>query len=89
MTSANKTGPDTIAFDGFSIHIDLDTWPAKILRALLRRHYEKNERQLLARFLEPDDRVIELGSALGVMALAATRFVPPSQIFSLNSSRTR
>ena len=48
---------DAIAFDGFEIGVDLDRWPAKILRALLRRHYEKHELRLVARLLKPGDRV--------------------------------
>ncbi len=71
---------DVIAFDGFEVGIDLDHWPAKILRALLRRHYEKHELRLVSRLLDPADRVIELGSAIGVVALAASRTVPPDQI---------
>lgn len=71
---------DFIAFDGFEVAIDLERWPAKILRALLRRHYEKHELRLVSRLLTPDDRVIELGSAIGVVALAASRTVPSEQI---------
>ena len=71
---------DVIAFDGFQVTLDLDTWPAKILRALLRRHYEKHELRLVSRLLEPTDRVLELGSAIGVVALAASRVVPAQNI---------
>lgn len=71
---------DFIAFDGFEVAIDLDHWPAKILRALLRRHYEKHELRLVSRLLEPHDRIIELGNAIGVVALAASRTVSTGQI---------
>ena len=71
---------DFITFDGFEVAIDLDRWPAKILRALLRRHYEKHELRLVSRLLEPHDRIIELGNAIGVVALAASRTVPAGQI---------
>ena len=71
---------DVIAFDGFEVRVDFDRWPAKILRALLRRHYEKHELRLISRLLEPADRMIELGSAIGVVALAASRIVPPERI---------
>ena len=71
---------DVLAFSGFDVAIDLERWPAKILRALFRRHYEKHELRLVSRLLKPSDRVIELGSAIGVVALAASRIVPPEHI---------
>ena len=71
---------DLIDFGGFDVAVDLDHWPAKILRALLRRHYERHEIRLVSRLLTPGDRVIELGSAIGVVALAASRIVPPERI---------
>ncbi len=77
---------DLLTFDGFSIGIDLDQWPAKILRALLRRHYEKNERHLVSRVLHAQDRIIELGSAIGVVALAAARVVKPENIFCYDAN---
>lgn len=77
---------DTIAFDGFDVRVDLDRWPAKILRALLRRHYEKHELRLVSRLLKPQDRVVELGCAIGVVALAASRIVPPEQIFCFDAN---
>ncbi len=77
---------DRIDFGGFSIAIDMENWPAKIVRALLRRHYEKNERQLLKTLLEPNDRVLELGSALGVIALAASQRLPASNVFCYDAN---
>ncbi|MGI9415173.1 MAG: FkbM family methyltransferase, partial [Hyphomicrobiales bacterium] len=71
---------DLIDFGGFHVAVDLDQWPAKILRALLRRHYERHELRLVSRLLEPGDRVIELGSAIGVVALASARIVAPEGI---------
>ena len=96
---------DDVAFDGFKVRVDFDRWPAKILRALLRRHYEKHELRLVRRLVRPDDRIVELGSAIGVVALAAGRIANPSNIvcydanpdmvaqatanFALNDARTR
>lgn len=77
---------DVIAFDGFDVGVDLDRWPAKILRALLRRHYEKHELRLVARLLKPGDRVLELGSAIGVVALAAARVVAPEHIICFDAN---
>lgn len=77
---------DVIAFDGFQVAVDLDTWPAKILRALLRRHYEKHELRLVSRLLKPTDRVLELGSAIGVVALAASRVVPAQNIVCFDAN---
>ena len=71
---------DLIDFGGFDVAVDLDHWPAKILRALLRRHYERHELRLVSRLLKPTDSVIELGSAIGVVALAASRIVPADRI---------
>ncbi len=71
---------DLIYFGGFDVAVDLDNWPAKILRALLRRHYERHELRLVSRLLQPTDRVIELGSAIGVVALAASRIVPAGTV---------
>jgi len=71
---------DLIDFGGFEVAVDLDHWPAKILRALLRRHYERHELRLVSRLLKPTDHLIELGSAIGVVALGASRIVPADQI---------
>lgn len=77
---------EVLAFDDAEIGIDPDLWPAKILRALIRRHYEKHELRLLAQLLAPADGVIELGCAIGVVALAAARIVAPERIVCFDAS---
>lgn len=77
---------ERIDFDGFSVRVDLDRWPAKIIRALLRRHYERNERHLLEALLRPGDTMLELGSAIGVVALAAARIVAPGHVFCFDAN---
>jgi len=76
----------SLSFGAFEIGIDLERWPAKILRALLRRHYEKNERHLLRHVIAPGDRVLELGSAIGVVALEASRIAGPAAVFGFDAN---
>ena len=67
--ASSQANDPAIVVGGHQVGVDLDTWPAKIVRALLRRHYEKSERRLVARFLDHGARVVELGTGLGSVAL--------------------
>lgn len=77
---------ELLGFDGFQVRIDLDRWPAKILRALLRRHYEKHELRLVRRLIKPGDRIVELGCAIGVVSLAAGKLTDGAGIVGFDAN---
>lgn len=77
--------PATLHIDGFTIGYDTG-WPAKLVRALLRRHYERMERRLVRRAVMPGDRVLELGTSLGIVAMNIARIAGARNLLCLEAN---
>lgn len=58
-----------------------------VLHSLYAERYERLERALLPSLLRPDDRVVELGSAIGFIGLVASRTVCPSRMIMVEANR--
>lgn len=58
-----------------------------VLHSLYAERYERLERALLPSLLRPDDRVVELGSAIGFIGLVASRTVCPSRMILVEANR--
>jgi len=70
---------------GFSTFVADDYGP-KVKAALRGGSYEKRERDLVARFLLPADRVLELGTGVGVVAMTAARIVGPQGVVTYDAN---
>lgn len=76
--------PDRLSFELFGkIRIGVpETFSRKtrILEALRKGRYEAEEAQALQRNLEPDDRLLDLGSGIGAIASLAAQAIPSAHI---------
>ncbi|MEL6297752.1 MAG: FkbM family methyltransferase [Pseudomonadota bacterium] len=59
--------PTIVTLDGLRVSTD-PSFPSGICRALYRGDYERPERKLVASVLRRDDRVLDIGTGLGVVA---------------------
>ena len=57
-----------------------------VLHSLYAERYERLERVLLPSLLRADDRVVELGSAIGLIGLVTSRTICPSQIILVEAN---
>jgi len=73
------TRPKSIVMDGFLVHVPTSL-PHGVRKALYKETYELNERQLVRTALRPGDRVLELGSGIGVVSLLCARIVGPDNL---------
>jgi len=79
-----RTG-EIVEIGGFSALVADDYGP-KVKAALRGGMYEKRERELVAQFLLPGDRVLELGTGVGVVAMTAAGIVGPSKIVTYDAN---
>lgn len=72
-------------FDGISILNDA-TYPDRIRNSLARGWYEQNERRLLGELLEPGDRLLEIGTAIGAVAMTAARMIGSDNVLTFDAN---
>lgn len=70
---------EIIDIGGFSVFVAADYGP-QVSAAMRGGWYETHERELAAKFLRPRDRVLELGTAVGVVAMTAAKVVGASNV---------
>jgi FkbM family methyltransferase len=75
-----------IDVDGFAVLIDHDNYDKRIINALKQGSYELKERSLAKQLLQPTDRVLELGTAIGVMAMTIARIVGPENLLTFDAN---
>ena len=73
--------PSTIRLDGVVLQIDYDAWSPQMISWLLSEQYELTERKTIRKFLEPNDRVLEVGGAIGLISMLAARIVGEDRVF--------
>ena len=78
--------PETVRIDGLTLHIPNGA-KGPVLHSLYAERYERLERALLPALLQADDRVVELGSAIGFISLVTSRTVDPSRIVMIEANR--
>ena len=76
---------EIVDIGGFSAWVAEDYGP-KVKAALLGGSYEDHERELVAKFLLPVDRVLELGTGVGIVAMTAARIVGPSGVVTYDAN---
>jgi FkbM family methyltransferase len=76
---------EIVDIDGFSVFVAEDYGP-KVSSALRAGSYEKRERLLAAQFLSPGDRVLELGTAVGIVAMTAAGIVGPQNVMTYDAN---
>lgn len=74
------TRPSRIAIDGIVVPVSPGAWSPTIMSELYREVYEIKERRALAGRIGPADRVLEIGTAIGVVAAAVLRQRPAATL---------
>src|SRR5262245_3707509 len=59
---------------------------SRIVRSIMRGHYEGAERVLLKSTLLPDDRVLELGTGIGFLTVFCARTVGPERVLNYEAN---
>ncbi len=72
--------------DGFHIFVDEQAYGTHVKHALLSGGYEGTERALVKQFLRPGDRVLEIGTAVGVVAMTAARQIGAENILTFDAN---
>jgi len=71
-----------VAIDGLRLVAYRQDIPKHVSQMLVRGDYELPERSAVAQLLRKGDRVLEIGSCVGVVAMTAARIVGPENVLS-------
>jgi FkbM family methyltransferase len=71
-----------VSIDGLKLIAYRRDIPKHVSQMLVRGDYEMPERYAVAQLLRQDDRVLEIGSCVGVVALTAARIVGASNVLT-------
>ena len=72
--------------DGFTVFVDDDRYSANIIFALDDGSYEARERRLAAEFINPTDRVIEVGTGIGTVSMTAAVIVGAQNVLTFDAN---
>jgi FkbM family methyltransferase len=68
------------------VFADSDNYSPTLIRAITGGGYELRERQLIPKLLRPGDRVLEVGTAIGVVSMAAAAIVGPEAVATYDAN---
>jgi len=68
------------------VFVDHDRYSLPIVQALEGAGYELPERKILYASLRPQDRVLEIGTAVGVLSMTAASIVGPSNVMTYEAN---
>jgi len=71
--------------DGLSVEVDVAGWPSGLVEAVYGGLFELAERRACRRLLRPGDRVVEFGTALGLVAMTAARIVGAGRVVTFEA----
>ncbi len=80
-----RTGTVT-QIDSFSVFVDTAKYSETLIRALTESAYEGAERILVRAAVLPTDRVLEVGTAVGVVTMTAAAIVGPSSVMTYDAN---
>lgn len=72
--------------DGFSVFVDTRNYAPPIISSLDNGSYERRERQLTAELVRPSDRVIEAGTAIGIVSMTAALIVGAENVLTFDAN---
>jgi FkbM family methyltransferase len=75
-----------IEVDDFTVFVDDDNYAPEIIATLESGWYEDRERWLAKEILERHDRVIEAGTAVGLVAMTAASIVGPADVLTFDAN---
>lgn len=78
--------PRQVTLDGIKIFTDPAVLPHSVRVALFKETYEDYERQLIREYLEPGDRVLEIGTGIGFVSLLCASICSPDNVLSYEAN---
>lgn len=75
---SNKAWPDWSELEGIRVPVRQSPFPPALRRHIMRGGYERPERNLIQRFVNSGDKVLELGASSGVITSFLHRQVGPT-----------
>ena len=69
-----------IRMNGVAIDIDRAGWSRRMVREIYKENYERAESIILQRTLSPGDRLLEIGGALGFIAVQASKIIGDDRV---------
>lgn len=71
---------------GHIVFVDTRNYGRTIVSALKQGTYEQTERRLVEALLHPSDRVLEVGTAIGVVTMVAAAITAPEQVLTFDGN---
>ncbi len=71
---------------GFTVFVDTSNYAADIIHALDHGYYEGQERHLVTELVRPGDRIIEAGTAIGVVSMVASVIVGTDNVLTFDAN---
>ena len=72
--------------DSYSVFVDTDKYSSVLVTELMTGGYEALERQVVKATVRPDDRVLELGTAVGVVTMTIASIVGPTNVITYDAN---
>jgi FkbM family methyltransferase len=76
----------TVRIDGLTLSCDPVSVPRSVATALIKGSYEAPERQLVAEAIRPGDRVVEIGTGIGLVSLLCNRLAGAGSVLSFEAN---
>jgi FkbM family methyltransferase len=77
---------ELIEVDDFIVFVDRDNYAPEIIATLESGRYEGRERWLAKEILQPGDRVIEAGTAIGLVAMTAASIIGAANVLTFDAN---
>jgi FkbM family methyltransferase len=74
------------AVGAISVFVDTNKYSSKLVNALTDGGYEARERTLVGELLRADDRVLEIGTAVGAVAMTAAKIVGAKNVVTYEAN---
>ena len=71
---------------GFTVFVDTERYAKTIIHSLDSGNYEGRERQLATELIQPTDRVLEVGTALGVVSMTSASIVGAENVLTFDAN---
>jgi FkbM family methyltransferase len=84
-TPEGRTGHMT-EVGGFTVFVDTERYAPGIVSSLDSGSYEGRERQLATDLIQPADRVLEVGTALGIVSMTAASIVGAENVLTFDAN---
>lgn len=79
-------GRKTTRLDGLTVTCDPALIPRSVVTALVKGIYEAPERRLVVDAIRPGDKVVEIGTGVGVVSLLCNRLAGPGNVLSFEAN---